>query len=187
MGIKQISLTVLFVCLGTFAKANSGEAPAEKKIAPPTSEQELQEAQAQVQSINGRIANRKKEIQKLQEEQEHEKDQTKLEEILTKLKTEAKELQKDTKEYNEALYRLKYQFPERGSTKLSEEKLKEIKTLRDLQDQHSIEGKIKKSMKVIREHIKKKDTEVKKETNDSEASKKEVPVDPLLQPVIIRK
>ncbi|MES3038038.1 MAG: hypothetical protein V4736_09045 [Bdellovibrionota bacterium] len=184
---KLLILIIFSFSVTSFAEEKAAEGAADQKPAPITSQQELLNLQTRVQTLAAKLKLRTDQIDKLRKESDETPDKSKKSEIANQMALEYKEYQKETKDYNEALYQLNYQYPETASTKMSDDKVKEIKTLKQLEEEQSLEGKIKKNMKTIRKHYGKKEAKPKVEI-PAPLTAEPVPVqDPLLAPVIIRK
>lgn len=178
--MSSLKFFIIFSCalvLNFSALANSGgekkEEGGEKKEGEGKGESkkdEFAEAQAQVAALQAKVTASQETIHKLIEEKQTTKDPGKVGEIVKSLVNEHKSLQKNAEEYDQARSYLQYRFPEKGMKEKRNYERVEVKSLEEMENQQSLESRIKKTLGKVRKQYDAPEATKKAET--IKASKK---------------
>lgn len=135
----------------------------------PSAQQQYMELIAKLSAGKSKIIAKQDSIKKLIEEKENTKSNSKASEIVDNLVAEYKELTSLIKEYEENRNTLKFRFPEKGSNEIRKYERIESKSLEEIQNQFSLEGRVLKTLKKAKQQYQIKDDENKpnKEAQES--------------------
>lgn len=133
---------------------------------------EAMELQSKVQALQAKIKSKEDSINKLIEEKNHTKDPDKVKEIIGEMVTEHKEMSKMIEEYEQNRSLLRYRYPEKGYSGTRSYERMEVKPLDQMENQMSVEAKLKRNLKTVRsqfgepdgKNLKKKKPGQKRET-----------------------
>ncbi len=148
------------------AEGGEGEKKAEKK-------DEYAEVQAKVAALEAKIRASEEIIKKLVEEKHSEKDQKKISEIIKSLVAEHKTMQKNNEEYEQAKSYLRYRFPEKGLKGEREYERIEVKSLEEIENELTLESKLKKTLGKVRKQYVAPDPKPKKMDENGEVVEQE--------------
>lgn len=146
---------------------------------------EAQDLQTKVQALRARIKSKEDSINKLIQEKNQVKNADRVSDILKEMVAEHKELSKMIVEYEQIRSLLRYRYPEKGYTGNRAYERMEVKPLDQMENQMSIEAKLKRNLSTVRSQygggsnpsLKNKKTENKKETSTPS----------LTEPIILQK
>ena len=127
-----------------------------------SAQQEVLDLQARLQGLKTKISAKKENLKKLIIEKQGMKDEKKSLEIFKEMKSEYKEMETSIKDYGEKLALLHYRYPEKGLIKERKYERIEIKSLDEMENEFSLQGKIKKSMARVRQQFPQKTGALKK-------------------------
>ena len=170
------ALLILFKIEKISAQEKEAAPAAETKVKEekgPT-HQEILNLQARLQGLKATIKSKSEQLKKLISEKQGLKDEKKSVEIFNSMKAEYKDLQVAIKEYDEQLSILNYRYPEKGLNKERKYERIEVKTLDQIESEFSLEGKVKKTMNLVRQQFPEKNGTSKKLKSDE----KDVPSQP---------
>lgn len=146
---------------------------------------EANELQAKVQSLQAKIKSKEESINKLIQEKNHSKDAERVKEIIAEMVSEHKELSKMVVEYEQNRSLLRYRYPEKGYTGTRAYERMEVKPLDQMENQMSIEAKLKRNMRSVRsQYGQPADDAVKKKKS---GQKKEAEAPSLTEPIVLQK
>ena len=127
-----------------------------------STQQEVLDLQARLLGLKTKISAKKDILKKLIGEKQSIKDEKKSIEIFNEMKSEYKEMQASIKEYDEQISLLNYRYPEKGLKNERQYERIETKTLIELENEFSLEGKIKKTISRVRQQFPEKNINLKK-------------------------
>ena len=161
----------LFIVNGAFAESKeaAGHAePAKKEGKGSGGLPEWVELQGKLQALKGKIKAKEDNINKLMLEKMHVRDAKRAAAIVLEMKAEHKELKDSAEEYNKSRNLLKYRFPEKGLVGERQYKRVEIKSMKEIENQFSIEGRLTGTLGRVRKQYKQPEV-IKKSTQKAEA------------------
>lgn len=175
-------------------KAEGGEGKEEAK-GEKEKKDEYAEAAGQVAALQAKVKASEEAIHKLIEEKQTAKEPDKVGEIVKSLVNEHKILQKNAEEYERARAYLQYRFPEKGMKEKRNYERVEVKSLEEMENQQSLESRIKKTLGRVRKQYdapepKKKavtPAEKEKRANGKRENKKAPEGPSISDPVILTK
>lgn len=141
--------------------------------APVVKEEEWPKVQAEVAALKAKINQSEETIKKLNEDRLKTRDEEARAEIQKNIKTEYQNLKQIVKDYEERRNYFMYRFPEKGRTAAREYQRIELKSLDEIENQHSLEAKVSKAVKTMRGQFKSealKKNQQKKDQKNSDLS-----------------
>lgn len=153
---------------------------------------EYQETMNKVLALKSKIKLRQETIQKLILDKQTEKDSKKLAEIIKSMMVEHKSMQQEAEEYNQQSSIIRYRFPEKTIPNGKKFEKIEIKELEKIENEFTLDAKIKKAVAKIKEKYPEADTGPAKPNTGSESKEsKNKNIEPgashLTEPVLIEK
>lgn len=109
------------------------------------------ELQARLQVLKAKIRSKNENVKKLISEKQVTKDEKRAVAIVNDLKQEYADLQATIRDYEEQRAKLNYRFPEKGLTEGRTYQRVEVKTLDEMENEFSLEGKVKKALGLLRQ------------------------------------
>ncbi len=146
---------------------------------------EAAELQTRVQALQAKVKSKQENIKKLIEEKSHSSDAAKIKEIIQELVKEHREMGKMVEEYEQSRSLLRYRYPEKGYKGVRTYERMEVKPLEQMENQMSIEAKLKRNMKTLQSQY--------GSSVDKNGRKKKTPEGPgnsaptLTEPIVIQK
>lgn len=134
-------------------KEGAGGAEGEAKPAAGKKEKKeegWQEVSARVQGLKAKADNHEKQIEHLVAEKNHTHDEARLSHIIKELVVEHKAYAEASKEYDKERAFLMYRFPEKGVKGDRSYERSEIKSLEDMENQMSLDGRVKSVLVKVR-------------------------------------
>jgi hypothetical protein len=144
---------------------------------------EAAELQTRVQALQAKIKTKEENITKLIEEKNHSKDAEEIKNIIKEMVTEHKEMGKMIEEYEQNRSLLRYRYPEKGYKGVRTYERMEVKPLEQMENQMSIESKLKRNMKTVQSQF----GEAAKTPKKKRAGKEETVAPSLTEPIVIKK
>ncbi|WP_413289719.1 hypothetical protein [Bdellovibrio sp. HCB337] len=146
---------------------------------------EATELQAKVQALQAKIKSKEENINKLIQEKNHTKDAERVKEIIAEMVTEHKDLSKMIVEYEQNRSLLRYRYPEKGYSGSRAYERMEVKPLDQMENQMSVEAKLKRNLKTVRsQYGEPAETKDKKKKS---GQKKEAEAPSLTEPIVLQK
>ena len=146
---------------------------------------EAQELQSKVQALQAKIKSKEDSINKLIQEKNHVKDAARVNEIISEMVTEHKEMSKMIVEYEQNRSLLRYRYPEKGYTGSRSYERMEVKPLDQMENQMSVEAKLKRNLKTVRSQF--GEPAENKNKKKKASQKKEAQAPSLTEPIILQK
>jgi len=146
---------------------------------------EAQELQSKVQGLQARIKSKEETITKLIEEKNHIKDASRVKEIISEMVAEHKEMSKMILEYEQSRNLLRYRYPEKGYTGSRAYERMVVKPLDQMENQMSVEAKIKRNLKTVRSQY--GEPAENKNKKKKSVQKKEAEAPSLTEPIVLQK
>lgn len=161
--------------------AEAGGSDPQKKQA-----NEANELQSKVQALQAKIKSKEDTINKLIEEKNHTKDAEKVSDIIAEMVKEHKEMSKMIEEYEQNRSLLRYRYPEKGYSGGRSYERMELKPLDQMENQMSVEAKLKRNLKTVRsQYGEPADAQTKKKKKPGQKRETEAPS--LTEPLVIQK
>lgn len=165
------------------AKAEGAEA--EVSEAQKKQMSEAMELQTKVQALQAKIKSKEESINKLIQEKNHTKDAARVKEIISEMVSEHKDLSKMIVEYEQNRSLLRYRYPEKGYSGGRAYERMEVKPLDQMENQMSVEAKLKRNLKTVRsQYGEPAETKAKKKKS---GQKKEAEAPSLTEPIVLQK
>jgi hypothetical protein len=146
---------------------------------------EAAELQARVSALQAKVKSKEESISKLIEEKNHEKNPEKVKEIIAEMVTEHKEMTKLIEEYEQNRSLLRYRYPEKGYKGVRSYERMEVKPLEQMENQMSVESKLKRNMKTVHTQYGVNEDKEFKAKRKSKQKGDEAPS--LTEPIVIQK
>lgn len=173
LGFNKFSMTLVLAVILTFLSATS-YAKEEAKPAEPAkaSGEDWTKVQAEVAALKAKIAQSEETLKKLNEDRLKAKDEQTRADLRQSMKTEHQNLKGLIKDYEERRNYFLYRFPEKGKTTAREYHRIELKSLEEIENQHTLESKVSKAVKTMRGQFKSQlpKTKEKKDQKESDLS-----------------
>lgn len=151
-------------------------APAATSAAPEKKELEWPKVQAEVASLKAKIHQSEEAIKKFNEDRLKAKDEKVRAEIHQSMKDEHQNLKQLVKEYEERRNYFLYRFPEKGRTAAREYQRIEVKSLEEMENQHSLEARVTKAVKTMRGKFKVEGSQQREEKKDQNKTDLSAPI-----------
>lgn len=145
---------------------------------------EANELQAKVAALQAKIKSKEETINKLIQDKNHTKNAATVKEIIAQMVTEHKEMSKMIEEYEQNRSLLRYRYPEKGYTGARTYERMEVKPLDQMENQMSVEAKLKRNLKTVRSQYKDASDKDSKKKKDQ---KKEAEAPSLTEPIVLQK
>jgi hypothetical protein len=146
---------------------------------------EAQELQAKVQALQAKIKSKEDSITKLIEEKNHTKDAERVKDIIAEMVADHKEMSKMVVEYEQNRNLLRYRYPEKGYTGDRAYERMVVKPLDQMENQMSVEAKIKRNLKTVRSQY--GEPAENKTRKKKSIQKKEAEAPSLTEPIVLQK
>lgn len=148
---------------------------------------EANELQAKVQALQAKVKSKEESIHKLIEEKEETKDPDKVKEIISQMVSEHKELTSLAHEYEQQRSLLRYRYPEKSFKGARTYERLEVKPLEQMENQMSIEAKLKRNMKTVHSQFGEAEKDAAKKKAQQKKDQKGDQAPSLTEPIVIEK
>lgn len=147
---------------------------------------EANELQTKVQALQAKVKAKEESIHKLIEEKEETKDPAKVKEIISQMVSEHKEMTSLAEEYEQQRSLLRYRYPEKSMKGGRTYERLEVKPLEQMENQMSIETKLKRNMRTVHAQFGESEKDDKKKVQKKKDQKgNQAPS--LTEPIVIEK